>query len=379
MSGFIARRVLWAVFTLLLVATIAFFAVNVLLPYDYAVGVGQRPQAIEVIREQLGLDRPLWLRWLDYLWHLVRGDLGTSFGGRSVSGLVWGVLPVTVSIFAVGGILAYLFGEWAGRRVAWSRSRLLGSASSTGGVLLFTAFPPWLVFLLVYFGAERLMRFRSAVGLSPVPARAMPGDSLLVVLAAGMVAALVAGMLLRAWSRRRDRRFLGLLAVPACVAAFFAILGALGMWGRAIDRMLWPSAVFATVAIFLIAFGESMLMMRAGVAAETVEDYVFTARAKGLPGRLVRDRHVAPNAVLPVISRMITSVPYLITGLIIIERELGLTGVASLFFRAIESADVPVILGILVVVGIIGLVLRLVLDAIQVTIDPRLRVEGEVL
>jgi peptide/nickel transport system permease protein len=99
--------------------------------------------------------------------------------------------------------------------------------------------------------------------------------------------------------------------------------------------------------------------------------------AKGVPGRLIRDRHVGRNAVLPVISRLITSVPYLISGLIIIEQQLGLDGVAGLFFRAIETADVPVILGILVVVGLIGLALRIVLDAVEAVLDPRLRIEGQ--
>jgi peptide/nickel transport system permease protein len=377
MVRFVLRRVLGSLVTLLLVATIAFFAVNLLLPYDYAVGVGGRPGAIAAIREQLGLGRPLWVRWLDYLWNLVRGDLGTSLAGGSVTGLVWGVLPITVAIFAVGGIVAYLLGEWFGRWVAWSRNRLLKGASSAVSVLAFTAFPPWLVFLLLFFASDRLSQIRSFFGLTAVPARAHPGELLPVVLATGLLAALVAGILLRGWARRGDHRILALGAMPACLVLFAAILTAAGLWDEGIDRLLWPSAAMATIALVIIAFGESMLVMRAGVSAEMAEDYVFTARAKGVPGRLIRDRHIARNAVLPVISRLITSVPYLISGLIIIERQLSLDGVASLFFRAIESADVPVILGILVVVGLIGLALRIVLDAVEAVLDPRVRIEGQ--
>ena len=81
--------------------------------------------------------------------------------------------------------------------------------------------------------------------------------------------------------------------------------------------------------------------------------------------------------MIPAIARLITSVPYLIAGLIIIERELRLDGVANRFFEAIEAADVPIIVGILVAVGLIGLVLRIVLDMIQAQIDPRLRTEGQ--
>jgi peptide/nickel transport system permease protein len=377
MVRFVVRRVLWALVTLVLVVTIAFFAVNLLLPYDFAVGLGQRQGAIEAIREQLGLDRPLVVQWLDFLWDFVRGDLGESYDGSRVSTVVWGTLPTTVAIFAVGGVVAYLLGEWFGRVVAWSRNRYFGAVSSVGSVLLFTAFPPWLVFVLVYFGTDRLFQVRSWFGLGPKPFEPVMGGPVLEVVAFGLVTAFVGGIVLRNWARRNDRRALGWLAVPLGLAAFVASLIALGIWAEAIEVMLWPSAVMATVGLVLIAFGESMLVMRAGVSAEMTEDYVFTARAKALPERLIRDRHVAPNAVLPAISRLITSVPYLLSGLIIIERELNVGGVASLFFSAIESGNVPIIIGILAVVGIIGLVLRIVLDMIQAVIDPRIRAEGE--
>ncbi|MEX1208383.1 MAG: ABC transporter permease [Acidimicrobiia bacterium] len=377
MTRFVLRRVLWALVTLVLLASIAFFAVNLLLPFDFAVGVGQRPRAVEAIREQLGTDRPLVVQWLVYMANFVRADLGESYDGERVSTLVASVLPTTVAIFAVGGMVAYLLGEWIGRVVAWSRNRFFSGASSAGSVLLFTAFPPWLVFLLIYFGQDRLFQVRSWFGLDPKPFGPVPEGPLLNVLAVGLVAAFVGGILLRGWAWRNDRRVLGMLAIPIGLAAFVASLLSLGVWAAAIDRLLWPSAVVATIAIVLIAFGESMLVMRAGVSAEMTEDYVFTARAKALPERSIRDRHVAPNAVLPAISRLITSVPYLITGLIIIERELHLNGVASLFFQAIESGNTPIIIGILTIVGLLGLVLRIVLDAIQATIDPRIRIEGE--
>jgi len=378
MARFVARRVLWALVTLALVVTIAFFAVNLLLPYDFAVGIGQRPRAIEQVRETLGLDRPLFVQWLDYMWHFVRGDLGESYDGDRVSSIVLNVLPVTVAIFAVGGIVAYLLGEWIGRLVAWSRRRFLSAATSVASVLLFAAFPPFLVFLLTHFGTDWLFEVRSWFGLTVKPYAPVPAGPLLNVLAIGLVAAFVGGILLRSWARKHGRRALGFVAVPVGILAFIASLLALGVWADAIDLMLWPSAVMATLALILIAFGESMLVMRAGVTAEMTEDYVFTGRAKALPERDIRDKHVAPNAVLPAISRLITSVPYLLTGLIIIERELNLNGLASLFFSAIESGNVPIIIGILVVVGLIGLVLRIVLDVVQATVDPRIRIEGEV-
>jgi peptide/nickel transport system permease protein len=371
MARFILKRVLWGFVALLIVVALAFFAVNLLLPYDYAVGLGQRPRSVTFIREQLGLDRPLVIQWLDYMFHFVRGDLGYSYEGLRVSSLVLEVLPTTVGIFAVGGIVAYLLGEWFGRLVAWSRRRLVASTANAGSVLLFTAFPPFLVFLLFYFGVPWLQEARASLGLGSRPAPGPPG--LMRVLAAGVVVALVGGIVLRGWATRNDFRVMRLVAVPLGVVGFLGGLVVLGIWDEAIDWLLAPSSVVATSALIIIAFGESMLVMSAGVSQEMAEDYVFTARAKGVPESRIRDRHVAPNAVFPAISRLITSMPYLIAGLVIIEYATGVFGLGSLFFASIESGNVPVILGIVAVVGVIGVVMRIVLDVVQAMIDPRLR------
>ena len=386
MWRFVIKRVVSAVATLLVVVTVAFFAINMLLPYDFAITLGQREDAAQSIREVLGTDRPLIAQWADYMWGLLHGNLGVSFDDfgywtagaptDGVRGEILTVLPSTMAIFAVGGVVAYLLGEWLGRAVAWNRSRTLRASASSLSVLAFTSFPPWLVFLLTYFFTERLFQVRSVFGLGPVAYGPTPEGPLLGVLAFGLTIALAGGIVLRAWARKNGRRLLAIAALPLGLGALVVALVSLGVWAEAIDNLTLPSAVMATAAIVLIAFGEIMLVMRAGVSAEMTEDYVFTARAKGLPERLIRDRHVAPNAVLPAMSRFITSVPYLITGLIIIERELRLHGVASLFFTAIEDGNIPVIMGILVVVGIIGLVLRVCLDVAQAVMDPRLRIQG---
>jgi peptide/nickel transport system permease protein len=386
MWRYVTKRMLWAVATLLVVVTIAFFAINLLLPYDFAIGLGEREEAAQQIREVLGTDRPLVAQWADYMIGLLQGNLGVSFDDfgywmagaptDGVRGEILAVLPSTLAIFAVGGVIAYLLGEWLGRAVAWHRSRTLRASASSISVLAFTSFPPWLVFLLTYFLTDRLFQVRAWFGLGPVAYGPAPDGPLLGVLAFGLTIALTGGIVLRGWARKNGRRLLAFAALPLGVAALVVALLSLGVWADAIDDLTLPSAVMATAAIVLIAFGEIMLVMRAGVSAEMTEDYVFTARAKGLPERLVRDRHVAPNAVLPAMSRFITSVPYLITGLIIIERELRLHGVASLFFTAIEDGNTPMILGILVFVGVIGLVLRIGLDIAQAMLDPRIRIEG---
>jgi len=150
----------------------------------------------------------------------------------------------------------------------------------------------------------------------------------------------------------------------------------LGVWGDGIDWLLWDRGVVAAAALVLIAFGEMMLVMGAGVSEEMAEDYVFTARAKGIPESRIRDRHMAPNAVLHAISRLVTSIPYLIAGLVIIEYSAGSGGLGTLFLFSIETGNVPIILGILAVIGVIGIAMRVVLDIVQAVIDPRLREEA---
>src|SRR5690606_24850268 len=114
--------------------------------------------------------------------------------------------------------------------------------------------------------------------------------------------------------------------------------------------------------------------------------YVLTGRAKGLADHVVRDRHVARNAIPPVLAGSFLTFPTVLAGMMIIEFELGgrvgtdpsprrtpVEGLSSILFSAIESQDIPVIMGILVVLGLVGVVFRLVLDVAIATLDPRRR------
>jgi peptide/nickel transport system permease protein len=139
----------------------------------------------------------------------------------------------------------------------------------------------------------------------------------------------------------------------------------------------YGSPLLAVIAFVLLAFGEIMFVVRTGVATEMDEDYVLTARAKGLAPRAILDRHVARNAVLPVLSRSFSGVPYVLSGLIVIEREFGIAGLSSVFFTAVGQVDTPLILGILVAIGVLSLILRLILDILHATLDPRIKLEHQ--
>lgn len=393
---------MWALVTLFLFVSLVFVGVNVLVPYDFATNFWLQggPQMVEAIRDQLGLNQSLWDRYIALISGLLSFDLGRSFSGQRVTAVVAEALPVTVLAFALGGVVAYLFGDWMGRVVAWRRGRLLSASATTASVGLHTAFPPLLVFVLMYFAVEPLRDTRQALGLpleydvlwgGPVTER-----QVMTLLAVAVVAAVTVALLIRAHARKRGSVLAAVLAFPLSLAGAAVAIWVLGVGPHAVEVLVRVTGIgaeqaanplgvgsgtlgnllVAAVAVMLIAFGEVAMVMRAGMDQELDEDYVTTARAKGVADLSVRDRHVARNAILPVLSRAIIGVPYLLSGQIIIERELQLAGLSWVLFDAVARVDVPLIVGVLVVIGALVLVLRLVLDILHAALDPRIRTAG---
>jgi peptide/nickel transport system permease protein len=103
------------------------------------------------------------------------------------------------------------------------------------------------------------------------------------------------------------------------------------------------------------------------------EEYITVARAKGLPERIVRDKHAVRNAILPVVSRLVMTLPYLMTGVVIIEDVFGWPGVGSALSGSLYQQDMPIAMAILLLVGVFSLMARLVLDILLAYFDPRIR------
>ncbi len=386
--AFLFRRAVASFVSLVVFVAGVFVLVDLLIPYDNAA-----ISAGSVV--SVGL--------VDYMSGLTRGDLGLSFSGAPVAGLISEALPTTLFIFATGGILAYLLGSWLGRIVEWRRSRIQGGMATAVGLLLYTMFPPLLIFLLVHFGRDLLLSARSALGL--------PTDSLVVFRDVGfdeaslvsfggwaLLVSLLVVLIARAFGRRMGWRLLPALALPAALVGMTLAVAYLGVGRQVLDVFFFRSSreveigagspVLAVVAFLLVAFGEVMFVWRAGIADERSEDYVLTARAKAVPEHLIRDRHVARNVALPVLTRSFAALPFLLTGLIIIEYQVQIGacalgqgaecvywtgGLSTTLFSAVRNADTPVIIGVLVTLGVLLLVLRLVAETAQAALDPRIR------
>ena len=386
--GFLARRGLWALITLLVYLAVVFVFIQVWVPFNYATPARLGgPEAYQAALEALGLDRPLSARLFEFVAGLITFELGNSFTGPPVRTIVADTAPVTIFIFAVGALLAFVIGEALGRFGAWHRHWMTGASLSTLGVLFTTIFPPFLVFLIAYFLRDPFWELRETLGLPPDSLEVwrdapVEQNEVLLLMSLALIGAVIGGVLVRTWAHRNRMRWVAAWALPVTVLAAVAGVGLAGFGVEAID-LLYRSDISQTVAtgspllvlvgVVLITFGQVMFMMRVGVEDQRNEDYVLTARAKGLTEAVVRDRHVARNALAPAIAGSFLALPTLIAGMVIIEFGLEVRGLSWAFFTAVETQDIPLIMGVLVMLGVIGIGLRVVADLVIAYLDPRQR------
>jgi len=381
MLKFILRRTLSGVVALLLFTFLTFVLIEVLLPGDYATPfrLSMTGDEIAAFRESLGLDRPLPVRYWFWLRNLLTSGLGqTTF--RVGDGLdLKSVIPPTVLVFVIGLGIAYLLGSWLGRVTGW-RPGWRSDGITLLGIATYTLFPPFLGFLLVRLLGPRVWDLRNALIddsrgnlwiVAPVTKQAVMWTMTATVVVVSALYALVGSWV----ARRRKLRMLSLPAFAAIAAVSYAWWVYRNIDPYAVD-ILFDASV-AILAFLLLSYGEFMLVMQTSMASVVHDDYILVARAKGIPDRQVRDRHAARNALLPLLSRFAVSLPYLLTGLVIIERAVGWPGIGSFLFRAVDAQDMPVVLDTLVVVGVITIVVRLVMEVLTAVLDPRIRIRIE--
>lgn len=380
--------------TLLVFVTVLFVFMQVWVPYNWASQFRMfGPEAYQGALESAGLDRPLHERYFDYMTGLARGDLGESFAGADVWQIIVGAMPVTLMVFAAGALIGWVIGEVLGRITAWRRARPAGVLLSVLGVLSATIFPPFLVFVLVRWLRMPLLDLRTTMGLptdslaiwrgavTGEPGVPTPGQVRWVV-ALAVLGALVVGLAVRVYARRRGDHIVSRMGLPLMLVAAAVAIGLSGIGTHALDllyRVDMTTAVgrgspaLALIGMVLISFGQILFMTSVGIQDGMSEDHVLTARAKGLAESEVRDRHVARNAMAPVLAGSFLALPSVLAGLIIVEWELQMAGLSTVLFGAIESQDVPLIMGVMVILGILGLVLRVVTDVSIAVLDPRQR------
>jgi len=381
MLKFIIRRMVRAFVTLILFQSLLFALIHAL-PYDYTAFTLQGPTWRAFMQRQLGLDLPLWIQYLRWLGKFLQLDLGVSFQNwpTPVSAILFNRISRTLLLFLSAAILAYMLGIWLGKMIAWRRGGWLEFGVTLGGVATYTSFAPWLGFVMInIFGWYlKWLPYQRLVNPNVWFNAPVMIDTLLERMLITSVISLTAFLLVRRASRgikkhhwRRIAQAVGIVIIGIGIGIWWSRSG---LSYLAIDVLAHLTLPLITVV--LLSFGETMMIMRAAMLETKHDDYVLTARAKGLPDAVIRDRHVARNAILPVITRMALNLPFILVGSLVIERVFTWQATGEIIFSAIEYQDIPVLLGILSIVGILALIAHILLDILYNYLDPRVRYRG---
>lgn len=301
---------------LLLISLITFVIFYVFPAGDPAVlraGAKAGPADIAAVRKSLGLDRPVTVQYVRYMNRLLlHFDLGRSYvNDAPVRSLVLSRLPATISV-AVGGVLVWLLIALPVGIVSALKRRSLLDRLAMGGSLVAISAPVY------WLGLVSLYLFASDVGKLHV----LPGQGSYVPISQDPV------------------QWLKALALP------WLVLGASG------------AAVYAR-------------LLRGNLVNTMSEDYIRTARAKGLRERTVVMRHGVRSAVTPIVTIIGIDIGVLLGGAILTERVFNIPGIGHLSIDAIQSQDIPTIQGTVLLAAFFIIVLNLVVDIAYTLIDPR--------
>ncbi|MEU0940828.1 ABC transporter permease [Embleya sp. NPDC005971] len=308
MIGFIARRSSSAVILLLVVSALTFFLMDLLPdPGQGILGVSATDEQLAAKRAELGLDRPVVLRWLDWLGAAVRGDLGTSWTtGLRVSDSIGTKLPVTLSLTLTATLVCAVLGIALGLIAAIRR----GAVDRSVHVLAVAGFAVpglWVGILLVTVFAVRL-EVLPATGY--VPLAESPVD-----------------------------------------------------WARS---LVLPVATIAVAGVAAIA-----QQTRNAVAEVLERDYIRTLRSRGLPARRVLFVHVLRNATPPALTVVGLQFIGLLGGALVIEQIFALPGLGSLAIGATSQSDVPTVQGVVLVSVCVVVTVNLAVDLATGALDPK--------
>lgn len=332
---YILRRILLTI-PLIVGVTLLTFVVSNVVPSDpVAANLGDRaadnPEIVAAFRQKWGLDRPLPEQYLRYLGGLAQGNFGTSITSqRPVAEDLAQYLPATVELASAAMLLALLIGLPLGVLIAAHREQAVDRVVRV--LTLVGASVPvfWLALLA-------LLLFYARLGWAPSPGR------LDITMAP-------------------PPRLTGLYTLDALAA---------GQWATLRDA-LWHLALPAvTLAVYQLAF--VVRVTRSSMVEAISQEYVRTARAKGLGERAVLYSHALRNAMIPTVIYVGLGFGGLLSGTVITETVFSWPGVGRYAFRASTTLDFPAIMSVTVVIAVIYVLANLAVDVAQVALDPRVR------
>jgi peptide/nickel transport system permease protein len=316
---FLVRRILSGIVVLWLVATLAFFLFFARNPAIVARNLGGRAATSAILAEitrRLGLDQPLLTQYWHFLDRTVHGNLGISYysGGEPVSTIVSQDIPRTASVL-VGGVVLWLVVGLSVGILSATKARSLFDRSATVGVLIGLSFPTFvlgeLLLLIVYLPLNEHGYHWINTGYAP--------------LSQGFVT----------WA--------GYMILP------------------------WITLATVQAAVYT-------RLSRGSLLDTLGEDYVRTARAKGLTERRVVYRHALRGALTPVVSQLGIDIGVLLGGVVVVENVFAVNGLGQGAVTAISNGDLPTIIAFVLIASAFVVVANIVVDLLYAVLDPRVRI-----
>lgn len=381
MAIYVLKRLAQILLTLFVFLSIVFFIVNAQ-PGDvsnlYALSPDLPPETREKLRDLFGVNEPLWKQYLLHVKNTLTGNFGVSFSlyPRSVSDVIAERLPRTLVLFITATVFSFYMGFALGKIIAWRRGTWTEYASTISGVTLYTVFTPWFGLMMIWLFAFKAGWFPIGKFLDPVVWRDSPIDANTVFNRMIFTAIVLSVVVFLAFILTTRKRVPGARIIQVGSVAISLLAVALVWLASGASHLAWDIVThmaLPVITLTLISFAGTMLLTRNSMLETMREDYVMAARAKGLPENQVRDKHVARNALLPVVTSFVFSLAFAVDGGIIIESIFSWPGMGQTLVSAAISEDLPLAVGAFVFVGIFVLVAHLAADILYVYLDPRIR------
>jgi peptide/nickel transport system permease protein len=381
MGKFVGKRLVQMFITLLLFQ-IAVYLLMDLQPGDIADLLTLAPEIppaeVTRLRQDLGLDKPPVERMVTYILNFYRGDWGVSFQEypRPVIDIIKERLPRTLVLFVTASTTAFWLGFMTGKVLAWRRGGAVEYGLTIVGVSLYTVFLPWFALMMIWLFAVRLDWFPPGKFIDPqkwLTVEISTNTIFVMLIWSTLIAILVifAGYMASSRVPRRQRlpvRIASIVLTVAGVVVYWLRSGYAELAWDIVSHLVLPVAVLA-----VYTYAGTMLLMRTSMLDTLRENYILTAQAKGLPDKVVRDKHAARNALLPVWTSLVFGIVASIGGSVIIEKVFSWPGIGLTFMNAAIREDIPVAMGILTILAVMTLVAHLIVDVGYAFLDPRIR------
>lgn len=332
MLKYIVKRLLLLIPVLFGVSLIVFFLMRVCAPDPAPIVLGQHAtqESMDAWREANGLNDPVVTQYVDFIKGAFTGDLGTSYYTKTpVVDEIMSRFPATVELAIVAIILASVLGIAVGVVSAVHKNSIFDN----GGMLLSLVGVSIPIFWL---GIMLIILFSGTLHWLPSTGRVNPA--------------------------LRPDTVTGFMIIDSILAGDMEALK------DVLQHLVLPAVTLSLYSMAIIA-----RMTRSSMLETLNQDYIRTARAKGLPEWKVLGKHVMRNAILPVVTYIGPMFAALITGSFVVEKVFGIPGIGNLFTNSILNRDYTLIMGITVFFAVILVICILVVDILYVLIDPRIK------